>query len=216
MKITILRVAVFTFLIATGVALFSQAAQCATVTFRKVFKSSFPEFIEIKVNDDGTATADIRQLSDDPSPESFAIGKPLVDHIFQLASQLHDFNGVNLEVHRKIANLGEKTFEYKNGAEVHNVSFNFTADPTAAQLQDIFEGISREQTDISDLTRTMKYDRLGVNDVMATVEADYNNKVLPEPERLLPVLDQLANGEQYLDIARDQARALAGKIRNGH
>lgn len=210
------RLGLLTFLLAATVALPLRAQQGATVTFRKVFKSSYPEFTEIKVNENGTATADIRQLSDDPSPESFDIGRPLVDKIFQLAAQLHNFDGVNLDVHRKIANLGQKTFRYENGTEVHETTFNYTANPVAAQLTDLFEGISREQTDISDLTRTMKYDRLGVNDVMGNIEADYNNKAFPEPERLLPVLDQLANNDQYLDIAREKARTLAGRIRNGH
>lgn len=210
------RFGLITFLTVAAVVLTLHAQQGATITFRKVFKSSYPEFTEIKVSEDGTATADIRQLSDDPSAESFAIGRPLVDKIFQLAAQLHNFDGVNLDVHRKIANLGQKTFRYEKGAEVHETTFNYTADSTAAQLADLFEGISREQTDISDLTRTMKYDRLGVNDVMGNIETDYNNKALPEPERLLPVLDQLANGDQYLDIAREQARTLAGRIRNGH
>jgi hypothetical protein len=216
MAIKAFRLGLIAFLAVATVALPLHAQQGATITFRKVFKSSYPEFTEIKVSEDGTATADIRQLSDDPSPESFAIDRPLVDKIFQLAAQLHNFDGVNLDVHRKIANLGQKTFRYEKGAEVHETAFNYTADPVAAQLTDLFEGISREETDISDLTRTMKYDRLGVNDVMGNIEADYNNKALPEPERLLPVLDQLASGEQYLDIAREKARTLAGRIRNGH
>ncbi|HXU20171.1 MAG TPA: hypothetical protein VN788_06290, partial [Verrucomicrobiae bacterium] len=34
----------------------------ATITFRKIFKSSYPEFVEIKVTESGTGTYDIRQL----------------------------------------------------------------------------------------------------------------------------------------------------------
>ena len=32
----------------------------ATVTYRKIFKSSYPEYVEIKISDSGTGTFDIR------------------------------------------------------------------------------------------------------------------------------------------------------------
>jgi hypothetical protein len=62
----------------------------------------------------------------------------------------------------------------------------------------------------------MRYDRLGVNDVLQQIEQDYNNKLFPEPERLLPALDQLAGDSKFIDIARQRARALASRIRLAH
>jgi hypothetical protein len=186
----------------------------ATITFRKVFKLSFPEFIEIKITQAGQASADIRQLDEDAAPETFDLSPQLVAKIFQLADQLHDFNGVNLDTHRRIANLGEKTFRYQNGTDTHETHFNFTADPAASQLLDIFEGLARQQNDLSNLSRAMHYDPLGVNDVLERLEADYNNKVFPEPQRLLPPLDQLAANEKFLTIARERARTLANRIRS--
>ena len=55
-------------------------------------------------------------------------------------SKLHDFQGVDLEVHRRLANLGEKTFRYEKGGESHETTFNYTLDMNAAQLLDLFEG----------------------------------------------------------------------------
>ncbi len=188
----------------------------ATVTFRKVFKSSFPEFVEIRVSENGVATADIRQLDDDPSPQPFEVGRPIIDKIFQLTAQLRDFNGVDLEIHRRIANLGEKIFRYEKDGNIHEVHFNYTLDAAATQLLDLFEGLTRQQNDLSNLERTMRYDRLGVNDTLLRLEADYNNKMIPEPERLLPALDQLAADEKFLEIARARARALATRIRTSH
>jgi hypothetical protein len=62
----------------------------------------------------------------------------------------------------------------------------------------------------------MRYDHLGVNDVLLQIERDYNNKLLPEPERLLPALDQLAADDKLIDLARSRARALATRIRATH
>jgi hypothetical protein len=123
---------------------------------------------------------------------------------------------VDLEVHRRLANLGAKTLLYEKGAEKHETDFNYTLDETATQLVNIFEGLARQTTDLSDLVRTMRYDHLGVNDVLLQIERDYNNKLLPEPERLLPALDQLAADDKLIDLARSRARALATRIRATH
>jgi hypothetical protein len=194
----------------------SAAPAGATITFRKVFKSSYPEFVEIKVDESGSGTYDIRQLSDDPSPQAMKVDPELTHKIFDLATKLHNFDGADLEMRRRIANLGEKTFTYTRGSEAHSVSFNYTSDHFAGQLLDVFEGLSRQLTDISDLVRTMRYDRLGVNDVLLQIERDYDHKLLPQPEAFLPSLDQLAADTHYIDIARERARNLATRIRAQH
>jgi hypothetical protein len=185
----------------------------ATVTYRKVFKSSYPEFTEIKISQSGAATYDIRQLSDASSPQSAQITPPLVARIFDLAAKLHDFDGVDIEMHHRIANLGQKTFTYQRGSETHSVSFNYTLNEPAAQLLTIFDDLARQQTDLSDLERTMRYDRLGVNDVLQQLEKDYDNRLFLQPDQFLPALDQLAADTHFIDIARQHARTLAGRIR---
>jgi hypothetical protein len=188
----------------------------ATITFRKIFKTSYPEFVEIKLSESGAGTFDIRQLDEAANSQPFEIGQPIAQRIFELAGKLHDFQGLDLEVHHRLANLGQKTFRYEKGSENHEITFNYTLDPTATQLLNIFEGLTRQETDLSDLQRAMHYDKLGVNDVIAQIESDYNGKLLPEAERLLPSLDQVAADEKFLEIARQRARTLAARIRTAH
>jgi hypothetical protein len=189
-------------------------ASNATVTYRKIFKSSYPEYIEIKISDSGSGTFDIRQLTEESNPRAMHLDASLVQTIFDLAAKLHNFDGVDLEIHRRIANLGEKTFGFDRGTESHHVTFNYTLNRDAVQLLTIFEGLARQQTDLSDLDRTMRYDPLGVNDVLITVERDLDNKLLPQPAQFLPSLDRLAADQHFIDIARDRARKLAARIRS--
>jgi hypothetical protein len=186
----------------------------ATITFRKVFKSSYPEFVEIKIAESGTGTYDIRQLTDDPSPQPMEVDPSVVQKIFTLAGKLHDFDGIHLEMHRRIANLGQKTFQYQNGPVTHAVSFNYTQDSNASKLLDIFESLARQQNDLSDLRRAMRYDRLGVNDVLLQVQQDYDRNLLIEPQKFLASLDQLAADEHFINIAREKAHDLATRIRS--
>ena len=186
----------------------------ATVTYRRVFKGSTPEFIEVKINDQGKSTYDIRQLDEEADPQPLEVGPAVQKRIFDLAAGLKNFAIGNIDIQKKIANLGQKTFRYENGAEVHETSFNYTLNPTASQLMEIFEGLAKQQEDLVLLQRQAKFDRLGVNDALMQFESDMDHRLLPEPERLLPVLDQIAADSHFLEIARTRARALAERIRD--
>jgi hypothetical protein len=185
----------------------------ATITYRRVFKGSSPEFIEIKIGEEGKATFEIRQLEDDPDAEPFEVGAPVRQKIFELAADLKNFAIGDLDIQKRIANLGQKTFRYERDAEVHETTFNYTLNTSASQLMQIFEGLARQQGDLALLERTVKYDRLGVNDALRQFETDMDHRILPEPERLLPVLDQIGADSHFVDIARTRARALAERIR---
>ena len=191
----------------------SAASGAATITYRRVFKGSTPEFTEIKVSDQGKCTFDIRQLEEDADAQPFEVGSPVRQKIFELATDLKNFDIGDLDIQKKIANLGQKTFRYERDSEVHETSFNYTLNTSATQLMQIFEGLARQQGDLVLLERRVKYDRLGVNDALLQFESDMDHRLLPEPERLLPVLDQISADSHFVQIARTRARAIAERIR---
>src|SRR5271154_1566387 len=85
----------------------SAGVEAAKLTYRRVFKASTPEFIEITVRSDSDdANYEIRQLDDDAGASSFQVSPALRAKLFELAAQLNHFEGQDLDVHRKIANLG--------------------------------------------------------------------------------------------------------------
>ena len=217
MKNSLLR---FLLLIATaclmaGAALSAPAPAGAKLTFRRVFKGSSPEFIEITVREDSeTATYEIRQLEEDAGSLPFQVSPTWRTKMFDLAAQLKHFQGQDLDVHRKLANLGEKTFRWESGPEVHETKFNYTLNSAAAQLLQIFEGLARQQEHVDLICRRMKYDRLGINDALLQFESDLNRSLMPEPQRVLPMLDQIAGDSRFVDIARQRARSLAERIRH--
>ena len=184
-------------------------------TYRRIFKSSVPEFIEIKIpQSSDPPSVEIRQLDDEPGAVPFEIGAPLRSKMFELIGQLGYFKGLDLDVHRKIANLGEKTFEWKSATETYSVTFNYTLNSAAIQLLQICEGLAREEELLELLQRRAKYDRLGVNDALMQFETDLNKGILPEPARALPLLDQIAADSRFVEIARQRARSLAERIRH--
>lgn len=193
--------------------LFLHAAGDPTVIYRRVFKGSNPEFIEIKIGENGSASYDIRQLSENSDPQPFSVGEAIRRRIFELAQELHNFAGIDLDVHRRIADLGEKTFRYEKNGEVHETHYNYTLNRAATQLALIYEGLFQQQRDLALLEQRLKYDRLGVNDALHQFEDDLGQHILPEPERFLPVLDQIAADSRVVEVARKLARAFAERIR---
>jgi hypothetical protein len=120
------------------------------------------------------------------------------DKIFELAAALKNFAISDLDVQKRIANLGQKTFRYERDSETHETTFNYTLDGSANQLMQIFEGLARQQGDLVTLQRRVKYDRLGVNDALRQFESDLEHRLLPEPERVVPVLDQIAEDSRFM------------------
>jgi hypothetical protein len=201
--------------LSAGAAHSAPAPAGIKMTFRRVFKSSSPEFIEISVREDSdTAAYEIRQLDEDAGASPFLVSAGLRAKMFALAAQLNHFEGQDLDTHRKIANLGEKTFRWESGAEVHETKFNYTLNSAAAQLLQIFEGLARQQEHVDLILRRMRYDRLGINDALLQFESDLNRSLLPEPQRVLPMLDQIAGDDHFVGIARQRARTLAERIRH--
>ena len=198
-----------------GAASAPAAPSGGVFVYKRIFKSSVPEYIEIKIPESsGSPTYEIRQLEEDPGSSPFEVSPALRAKIFELIGQLNHFKGLDLDVHRKIANLGEKTFRWENSSESYEVKFNYTLNSAATQLLQICEGLARQQELLELLQRRMKYDRLGVNDALLQFEADLNKGILPEPQRALPLLDQIASDTRFVDIARQRARALAERVRH--
>ena len=191
------------------------SSQNAKITFRRIFQGSSPEYVELCIWDDAkTATYEIRQMDDDPGSAPFEVGDALRSKIFGLTAQLHNFQGLDLDVHRKIANLGEKTFRWEQAGVSHETKFNYTLNPAATQLLQIFEGLARQQEHYELITRRMRYDRLGIYDALLQFESDLNRGLLPEPGRLVPLLEQIANDPKFVDVARKRAQLLLGRVQH--
>jgi hypothetical protein len=214
-------------ILAANIALFFLTSLCASlsatwaapgpgakITFRRVFQGSSPEFIEIAVREDSSAaTFEIRQMDEDPGSQPFEVSDTLRAKIFALAGELNHFQGQDLDVHRKIANLGEKIFRWEQGAISHETKFNYTLNSSATQLMQIFEGLARQQEHFVLLSRRMRYDRLGIYDALLQFESDLNRGLMPEPQRLIPLLDQISSDSKFVDVARQRARTLADRLR---
>src|SRR5690349_20913047 len=73
----------------------------AKLTFRRDFKGSSTEIIEISVREDSdVAGYEIRKLDEDAGASPFQVGPALRTKMFELAAELKHFQRQDLDVHR--------------------------------------------------------------------------------------------------------------------
>jgi len=109
--------------------------------------------------------------------------------------------------------MGMKTFRFEAGPEKQEVKFNYSEDPDAQALLDWFERISESEEHVINLERTVKYDKLGVNEALLLLQISYERKRLVAPQQFLPLLDRVVKNDSYMHMARERAAGLAEAIR---
>jgi hypothetical protein len=195
-----------------AVALVLCSTLCAAprLFYSKYFKGSVPEFVAITVERDGQVT--YQEAKDDDNPIHIQLDSAAAQELFDLTEKLGRFQRP-LESGLKIANLGAKTFRFEDGAEHHEIQFNYSEDVNAQTLLDRFERITETEQHYVNLDRTAHFEKLGVNDVLLQIQASWERNRLVAPEQFLPLLDRIAKNESYLHISRELAAAIAEAIR---
>ena len=77
------------------------------------------------------------------------------------------------------------------------------------QVLDWFERIAESERGFIELERTVKYDKLGVQNALILVESTRDQKRLIAPQQFLPLLDRVTKNESYMHMARERAAAFA-------
>jgi hypothetical protein len=187
------------------------AAAAPKMTFSKSFPGSVPPYVEITV--DRTGAAEYKEDPKDDNPLKFQLKQADADAIFALGDKLDHFSRP-LESGLKVANMGMKTFRYEDDSGASKeVKFNYSEDLEAKALLDWFERISESERCMIDLERTVRFDKLGVQDSILRIEVERDQKRLVAEEQFLPMLDRVTKNESYMHMARSRAAALAESIR---
>jgi len=189
----------------------------AKLTYSRTFKGSTPEYIAIRVDATGAGTYEGRKLDESQAqgPRPLQLSAGTTERILALAEQLHDFRGIQLESHKKVANLGEKTFTYEQGGAQNRVVFNYTENRTARDLVDVFESIGTVEQHIAALEFEMRYDPLNLSQELLQIQAELKDKTLTDPQMLVPTLEKIAHGSRFLHLAQSRAQEIMDQVQPG-
>jgi hypothetical protein len=191
------------------------AAQApARVTYTKVLKGSVPESLAITVDANGDATYEGRKLDEPSSSRPLKLSSATTRRIFQLAETLRNFDAIDLESHKKVANLGLKTFVYERAGERHQAEFNYTRQREAQELVDLFEKISNVQQHIIILEHAIKYAPLSLPQELVLIQIDLDKGALADPELLVPALETIAQNPRFLHLAQVRAQNILRRLQS--
>ncbi len=180
-------------------------APAPRVIFTKSFPQSVPAYVRIQVERNGGVT--YQEAAADDDPLKFSLSKSDTDMLFDLATRLGHFTRP-LESGLKVARMGDKTLRWEEGAEHHEVTFNYSIDPDAQAIADGFEKIIETEQDYIALDRAAHFDQLGVNDALLQLETTWDRKRLVAPAQFYPLLNRVVKNESYLHMARERAAKL--------
>ncbi len=183
------------------------------VVFTKEFPNSQPDYYSVIVYENGRAT--YKSAPDNKSPVEFQLPSETAAEIFQLAGKLNWFKDRKIESGRRVANMGKKTFAFAKGEELSEASFNHTEIPEAVELASMFEKISQTNEHLLRLKNMIRFDRLGVVKELLRIEADLDAGRLLGAGQLLPILEQIQKDRSLVNVAKERAVQILGKIQTG-
>ena len=190
------------------------AAACAAdvprISFSKSFPGSVPAYFAITV--ERTGATSYNESQDPDNAEKIQLENSVVTDMFELADRLEHFKKP-LESGLKVANMGAKTLRWEAGGDHSQAKFNYSTNEDAKLLTDRFERIAESTQTLLELRRAARHDRLGVNASVLKIQSMWNNKRLVGTAQFLPLLDQVAQDEAYIHMARERAAQIADAIR---
>jgi hypothetical protein len=186
------------------------------LTYTRVLKGSIPEYLSMSVDSMGAGTYEGRRLDEPPSPRAMKLSAATTGRLFDLAQALNHFKDVDLESHKKVANLGSKTLTYHEGNEKYQVEFNYTLNRQAQELIDLFEKIAAVEQHIVALEYEVKYDHLGLPRELLQIQIDLDNKALADVQLMVPTLDEIVKNPRFLHLAQVRAQNILERVQNGN
>jgi hypothetical protein len=181
----------------------------ARLEYTKVFPQSQPAYVGITVESSGAAV--FKTDPQDEQPVKFQLSSAETAELFGLANKV-DLSQ-KWEAPLKVAFMGTKTIRYENDGKTGQQVYNYTENPDARLLTDWFERISESEQCFIDLERSVKYEKIGVNESLLLLQSEWERQRLVAPQQFLPLLDRVIKSDSYLQMARKRAQALADTFR---
>ena len=93
--------------------------------------------------------------------------------------------------------------------------FDYAEDPQARDIASWFIKLSETQQHLQELERVYRFDRLGVNHALVSLEQAYERDRIVAPDLLLPILGKIAEEDRIVHLARARAEGMLERIRAG-
>lgn len=182
-----------------------------TVTFTFDWAVLHPPHYSIAVDSAGRAAYTV---GEDPSGSGapytvhFTVSRTVRERIFADVEALKYFQGQFDFTRHKIAFTGSKTLAYADARRRFQTTYNWSENARLMALTQLFMGIANTLAGGRRLEYLRRYDRLGIDDELKTMEGLAKTHDLLEVHTIEPVLREIADDSAIMNLARKRARHL--------
>lgn len=210
----------------------------ASVTFRFLYKQMHPARYEIVVHSDGTASyesqdeapvitanapespaykkpqaqaqqsGDAEDIKGDVYHRNFQITPTLKARIFDLAKLANYFDGDFDFRKHNVAFTGKKTLVYSDGTHSTQTTYNWSENQAVNELTETFSRISQTFEFGQRLAFEFRFQKLELDNELASMEEVAKRGGLAELHVLAPLLQQLSTDKSVMHVARERAARL--------
>ena len=138
------------------------------------------------------------------------LSPPATDKFLAVLAGTNYLDGGNTyESPRKVADLGRKRLKLDMPSGMREASFNYSSRKDVAELVNFFEGLINQETIGFDIDNALQFERLSIPKRLYQIENEIKANRIPDPVRLIPILEKIEGDQRIMNIARTHA----GKIK---
>lgn len=113
---------------------------------------------------------------------------------------------------KDFSHLGQMTLTVRHGGRERTATFNYTSNPALNRAIEIFRNIATQETRVFELETVRANDPISTPAQMRLLENELRSRHIAEPQRLLPLLQDIKMDESVPLIARNHADRLITMI----
>jgi hypothetical protein len=154
----------------------------------------------------------VRGLPSEPAVQrfdrEFTVSAASAVKIFALAQQLDYFNLTCASNAKNVADTGTRTLRFSGPDTSGSCTYKFSENKTVMELEGLLRGIAETMDRGRELDRLHRYDRLGLDDAMASLTEEIKDGSAREVGTIAPSLRAIAEDADVLLRVRTRAAAL--------
>jgi hypothetical protein len=171
---------------------------------------------EIEFDGQGQGTFRFKRKDSDEVVNKLEVSSSLLSQIQVLFDSLNFLSSSEDYQHKKdFSHLGTVTISFARGGKERTVKFNYTTNELMSQLREVFQNLTTQETRIFELESVRENDPLSSPAQLRMLESELRSKHIADPQRFVPILQDLKLDESVPLITRNHADRLLQTIKKG-
>ncbi len=180
------------------------------IYFERVFPGAVPGEFAVKLTSEGM----VSYSEEGDKAVEFEVERWEASPVFEWAASL-DYFAKPLASKRKVASTGSKVVRYESSGKIRGeATFDYSEIAEARKVVSWFVRLAETQQHLGALERLYRFDRLGVNQALVSLEAAYERGRIVAPALLEPILNKIVQQQRIVHVARARAEGILERIRS--